>query len=100
MRAERAVDPTRSENITVTWRRSARSSGCALGALDVVATSHRMQCRDDGQHHHGKCRARRNAEHREQHDEGWPGIREKNWTGVNCRFYPSTDPPTLTPPFA
>ena len=26
MRAESAVEPTRSENITVTWRRSARSS--------------------------------------------------------------------------
>ena len=32
MRAERAVEPTKSENITVTWRRSARSSGeCAWG---------------------------------------------------------------------
>src|SRR6476659_1379442 len=30
MRADSAVEPTRSENITVTWRRSARSSGCAL----------------------------------------------------------------------
>ena len=39
MRAESAVEPTKSENITVTWRRSARSSGEALGALDVVATS-------------------------------------------------------------
>ena len=39
MRAESAVEPTKSENITVTWRRSARSSGCALGALDVVAAS-------------------------------------------------------------
>ena len=39
MRAESAVEPTRSENITVTWRRSARSSGGALGALDVVAAS-------------------------------------------------------------
>jgi cold shock protein len=39
MRAESAVEPTRSENITVTWRRSARSSGRALGALDVVAGS-------------------------------------------------------------
>jgi hypothetical protein len=39
MRAERAVEPTKSENITVTWRRSARSSGCALGVLDVVAGS-------------------------------------------------------------
>ena len=39
MRAERAVEPTKSENITVTWRRSARSSGCALGALDVVVAS-------------------------------------------------------------
>ena len=37
MRAERAVEPTRSENITVTWRRSARSSGAL--ALDVVAAS-------------------------------------------------------------
>ena len=33
MGAESAVEPTRSENITVTWRRSARSSGCALGVL-------------------------------------------------------------------
>ena len=39
MRAESAVEPTRSENITVTWRRSARSSGWALGALDAVAAS-------------------------------------------------------------
>ena len=39
MRADSAVEPTRSENITVTWRRSARSSGKALGALDVVAAS-------------------------------------------------------------
>ena len=39
MRAESAVEPTKSENITVTWRRSARSSGGALGALDVVAAS-------------------------------------------------------------
>src|ERR1700722_9566843 len=39
MRADSAVEPTRSENITVTWRRSARSSGGALGALDVVAAS-------------------------------------------------------------
>ena len=31
MRAESAVEPTRSENINVTWRRSARSSGGALG---------------------------------------------------------------------
>ena len=38
MRADRAVEPTKSENITVTWRRSARSSGEALGALDVVAS--------------------------------------------------------------
>ena len=38
MRADRAVEPTKSENITVTWRRSARSSGEALGALDAVVT--------------------------------------------------------------
>ena len=31
MRAERAVEPTRSENITVTWRRSAVSCGCGSG---------------------------------------------------------------------
>ena len=37
MRAESAVEPTKSENITVTWRRSARSSGCALRAPDVLA---------------------------------------------------------------
>ena len=39
MRADSAVEPTRSENSTVTWRRSARSSGEALGALDVVDAS-------------------------------------------------------------
>ena len=33
MRAESAVEPTKSENITVTWRRSARSSAKAPGAL-------------------------------------------------------------------
>ena len=38
MRADSAVEPTKSENITVTWRRSARSSGEALGALDAVVT--------------------------------------------------------------
>ena len=38
-RAESAVEPTKSENITVTWRRSARSSGTALGALGVVFRS-------------------------------------------------------------
>ena len=32
MRAESAVEPTRSENITVTWRRSAASWGAADGA--------------------------------------------------------------------
>ena len=36
MRADSAVEPTKSENITVTWRRSARSSGGALGPLGVV----------------------------------------------------------------
>ena len=35
MRAESAVEPTKSENITVTWRRSAGSSGCALEGLDA-----------------------------------------------------------------
>ena len=39
MRADSAVEPTKSENITVTWRRSARSSGCAFGEVDVVAAS-------------------------------------------------------------
>ena len=39
MRAESAVEPTKSENITVTWRRSARSSGEALGVLDAVVAS-------------------------------------------------------------
>jgi hypothetical protein len=34
-----AVEPTKSENITVTWRRSARSSGETLGLLGGVATS-------------------------------------------------------------
>ena len=31
MRAESAVEPTKSENITVTWRRSAVS--CAFGSM-------------------------------------------------------------------
>ena len=39
MRAESTVEPTKSENITVTWRRSARSSGEALGVPDAVAMS-------------------------------------------------------------
>ena len=39
MRADRAVEPTKSENITVTWRRSARSSGETLGALGAIAGS-------------------------------------------------------------
>jgi hypothetical protein len=39
IRVDSAVEPTKSENITVTWRRSARSSGCALWVLDLVAPS-------------------------------------------------------------
>ncbi len=39
MRADSAVEPTKSENITVTWRRSARSSGRGLGVLGAVAVS-------------------------------------------------------------
>ena len=40
MRAESAVEPTRSENITVTWRRSAVSTGCGVagGAAATEAT--------------------------------------------------------------
>ena len=37
MRAESAVEPTKSENITVTWRRSARSSGAGSGAVGADA---------------------------------------------------------------
>jgi len=37
MRADRAVEPTKSENITVTWRRSARSSEEVLGAVVMSA---------------------------------------------------------------
>jgi hypothetical protein len=44
MRADSAVEPTRSENITVTWRRSARSSG--LGGLVAVFRSRRPQRSD------------------------------------------------------
>ena len=59
MRAESAVEPTRSENITVTWRRSARSSGGALGALDAVAASRRAPCRShrgaEQQWHRAAC---------------------------------------------
>jgi hypothetical protein len=56
MRAERAVEPTRSENITVTWRRSAKSGGRGDGIcrsrptdsrrcvfLDVVQIGNRTQ---------------------------------------------------------
>ena len=39
MRADSAVEPTKSENITVTWRRSARSSGGELGGLVVAASA-------------------------------------------------------------
>ena len=39
MRADSAVEPTKSENITVTWRRSARSSGEALGAPGAIFRS-------------------------------------------------------------
>ena len=39
MRADSAVEPTKSENITVTWRRSVRSSGETLGALGTIAGS-------------------------------------------------------------
>src|SRR5215831_13157313 len=38
-RADSAVDPTKSENITVTWRRSARSSGGTPRALEVLTRS-------------------------------------------------------------
>ena len=37
MRADRAVEPTRSENITVTWRRSAVSRRDASTAAEVAA---------------------------------------------------------------
>ena len=36
-RAESAVEPTRSENITVSWRRSAASTGAAGDPLTAVA---------------------------------------------------------------
>ena len=36
MRADRAVEPTRSENITVTWRRSAVSLGGASTACGAT----------------------------------------------------------------
>src|SRR5215472_3256648 len=39
MRADSAVEPTKSENITVTWRRSARSSGEMLVVLEEDGTS-------------------------------------------------------------
>src|SRR5215468_4981289 len=32
-RAERAVEPTRSQNMTVSWRRSAEAEGCLLCAM-------------------------------------------------------------------
>ena len=53
MRAESAVEPTRSENITVTWRRSAVSRGfnsaavTGFGALgDAPASSAMSKKRD------------------------------------------------------
>jgi hypothetical protein len=36
MRAERAVEPTKSENITVTWRRSAVSSAGLAGVEEAL----------------------------------------------------------------
>ena len=39
MRAESAVEPTRSENITVTWRRSAVSCGVAGAAIGAAASA-------------------------------------------------------------
>src|SRR5262249_32584214 len=53
MRAERAVEPTRSENITVTWRRSAMSGWTGEGDLAAnicsapsvaMALSRRLRC--------------------------------------------------------
>jgi hypothetical protein len=44
MRAESAVEPTKSENITVTWR-SARSAGGALGVLTWSLRQRRASCR-------------------------------------------------------
>ncbi len=39
MRAERAVEPTKSENMTVTWRRSAVSTERGVaGAVVAMAT--------------------------------------------------------------
>ena len=45
IRAESAVEPTRSENITVTWRRSAVSTGCdvAGGAAATKARGRSFQ---------------------------------------------------------
>ena len=42
MRAERAVEPTKSENITVTWRRSAES---ARGCVYCRRTGTSRRCR-------------------------------------------------------
>ena len=39
MRADSAVEPTRSENITVTWRRSATSCGFASPSLLSIKTT-------------------------------------------------------------
>ena len=39
MRADSAVEPTKSENITVTWRRSAVSLGAGSGAVGADASA-------------------------------------------------------------
>ena len=44
MRAESAVEPTRSENITVTWRRSAVSCGATGGATGGAGLGGPFRC--------------------------------------------------------
>ena len=39
MRAESAVEPTKSENITVTWRRSASARGAGVGSFEDTGVS-------------------------------------------------------------
>ena len=58
MRAESAVEPTKSENITVTWRRSARSSGVRSGHWTWSLRQRRAPCRS---HRHAEQRWHRAA---------------------------------------
>ena len=65
MRADSAVEPTRSENITVTWRRSAVSwgFGSVVGAWSMpLAWQPYWRSRERGQAFSASAEPERNAE--------------------------------------